>query len=229
MLKDIISFSYLGSINNNYEGSTNITNNINCAQRSFGLLRRVWKASHISRKTKIKLFNSDVKSTLLYEGETWNAAPRDISTLKDFLNRCMRRNLKIFWPSVITNNDLWTATNQVPLRTEILKRKWNWLSYTLCKPPSYITRTATERKPQDSRRRGRPTHTWRRQLESEDDVTGKSWNEIKLIACNRLVPCSNLERQEWMYTISFSITLIFKVTTCGTTKSRHVHTSSNTV
>jgi hypothetical protein len=41
------------------------------ANRAFNQLQKVWKSSDISLRTKLRIFNSNVKSVLLYGHETW--------------------------------------------------------------------------------------------------------------------------------------------------------------
>lgn len=203
-IEDVNSFCYLGSIIDGKGGSSNdIMNRINNAKRSYGALSPVWNSTYISRKTKIKIFNSNVKTTLLYGCETWNTNSRDLNALQVFTNRCLRRILKIFWPSTISNNDLWMTTGQSSIASEILRRKWNWIGHTLRKPQEDLARAALEWNPQGSRRRGRPAQTWRRQTGTEIAKSNKSWNELKLLAYNKnewklfvLALCSTLERRE---------------------------------
>ncbi|XP_065361996.1 uncharacterized protein LOC135955570 [Calliphora vicina] len=85
----------------------------------------------------------------------------------------------------MSNNRLWHLTNQLPITVEIQRRKWNWVGHTLRKSSSDIARTAIEWNQQGSRRRGRPAHTWRRQIEIDAANMHTSWNKIKNIAMNR--------------------------------------------
>ena len=64
---DIVkSFTYLGSIIDGKGGiEADIRTRIGKARTAFANLSNVWKASKISISTKIRLFNSNVKSVLL--------------------------------------------------------------------------------------------------------------------------------------------------------------------
>lgn len=187
VLEDVSKFIYLGSLLTTTGGSSNdVQNRINLGKRSFGLLNPIWRSPHMSKRTKINIFNSCIKSVLLYGCESWNAAARDINSLQVFINRCLRRVLRIFWPQTISNERLWRETNQTPISNEILRRKWRWIGHALRRPMSDTTRNAIEWNPQGSRRRGRPSHTWRRQTELEAAGMNKSWNEIKALALDRI-------------------------------------------
>jgi len=41
--------------------------------------------------------------------------------------------VNICWPDKISNNDLWTKTDQEPVLILIKRRKWSWLGHTLRK------------------------------------------------------------------------------------------------
>jgi hypothetical protein len=84
-----------------------------------------------------------------------------INSLQAFINKCLRRIRCIFWPTVVTNENLWKLTNKEPVATTIKRRKWEWIGHTLRKDQSAIERQALDWSPQRKRRRGRPRTTWR--------------------------------------------------------------------
>lgn len=185
-VEDVSQFCYLGSIISKNGGSSeDIDNRVQKARQTFGRLRPIWNTSSLSQRTKLTIFNTNVKSTLLYGCETWNAAPRDMQKIQVFVNQCLRRILRIFWPRVVSNNRLWEQSNQQLMATEIKKRKWRWIGHTLRRSRNDITRNAIDWNPQGSRRRGRPAHTWRRQIDVEVAEMGKTWGEIRALAQDR--------------------------------------------
>jgi len=131
------------------------------AQQAFATLRSVWKSRVISLNTKLGIFNSNIKSVLLYGSETWRLAKALLSKVQSFLNKRLRQIIGIFWPNVITNEELWARTGQEDVETTIKRRKWKWIGHTLRKAPNNITRMAMEWNPQGRRSRGRPKQ-WRR-------------------------------------------------------------------
>ena len=48
-----------------------IETRINKARGSFAALKNIWKTNMISKKTKIRIFKSNVLSVLLYAAESW--------------------------------------------------------------------------------------------------------------------------------------------------------------
>lgn len=71
---------------------------------SFGMLGKVWGSTHISGTRKLKIFNVSAKAVILYGCETWNAATIEIQSLQVFVNRCLRKILRLFSPKTISNN-----------------------------------------------------------------------------------------------------------------------------
>ena len=70
-MEEVDKFTYLGSVVDAKGGTdADIKSRIGKARTAFRLLRKVWTSNNISRKTKIRIFNSNVKSILLYGAET---------------------------------------------------------------------------------------------------------------------------------------------------------------
>lgn len=142
-LEDVEHFQYLGSIINRNGGTEqDVKARIKKAQYAYVTLFNVWRSKNIKPITKLRIFNSNVKSILLYGSETWAITESIRKKLQTFVNRCFRRILRIYWPNVISNRELWERTNQQPIEIEIGRRKWSWLGHTLRKQESNITRQA---------------------------------------------------------------------------------------
>ena len=140
-LEIVESFTYLGSIIDGKEGTeADVTTRIGKARTAFANLSNAWKAFKISISTKIRLFNSNVKSVLLYGYETWKTTQGVINKLQVFVNRCLRKFLKQKWADKIRNEQLWERTGQVPIQTEIGRRRWKLVGHTLRKGKNSITR-----------------------------------------------------------------------------------------
>jgi hypothetical protein len=147
---------------------------------SFFKLRRVWLSKSLQKDTKIKIFNACVKSILLYGCETWLVTKEIQRKIQTFVNRCLR--LRIWWPSIISNKDLWKVTGQEDINVEIRKRKFRWISHRLRKEDGEIPKAALHWNPQGNRKKGRPRNSWRRSVIKE---AGRSWNELRFFAADR--------------------------------------------
>jgi hypothetical protein len=75
-----------------------------------------------------------VKAVLLYGCENWKNSKSITAKLQVFINKRLRKILRIFWPDQIINNDLWKQMKQSRIDLQISKRKWGWLGHTLQKP-----------------------------------------------------------------------------------------------
>jgi hypothetical protein len=129
--------------------------------------------------TSTSIFNTNVKSVLLYACETWKTTNQITRRLQVFLNKFLRRIMDVKWTDKTTNEELWRITQQKPIENQIKRRKWNWIGHTLRKESGAIEKTALYWNPQGYRRRGRPKITWRRTIEDEIRGTWRSWNEVK--------------------------------------------------
>ena len=188
-LRQSESFTYLGSIIKP-EGGTkeDIHSRLGKARGVFREMGNIWRSAQYSTKTKLKLYQSCVVSTLLYGSECWRMTEADLSKLRSFHTTCLRRILQIFWPERISNEDLLTRCGKEDMETTIIKRRWKWIGHILRKDPSSITRTALHWTLDGKRKRGRPRVTWRRTVDSEIKAMQHSWGSLTRLAQNR---------QEW--------------------------------
>ena len=95
--------------------------------RLYNMMKRttkVWLSKSLRKDTKIRIFNACVKSVLLYGCETWLVTNEIQRKIQTFVNRCLRYILRIWWPNIISNKDLWKATGQEDINLEIRKRKF---------------------------------------------------------------------------------------------------------
>lgn len=185
-IEEVEQFTYLGSILTPDGGAElDVEVRINKARAAFGILSPVWRSKEISLRTKLKLFESNVKSVLLYACETWKVTARITKKLQTYINRCLRRILNIRWPQIISNIELWRRTNQRMVEVEIRQRKWRWIGHTLRKPNENIAKQSFEWNPQGTRRIGRPRKTWKKTVEVEAASQKKTWKELRRLAGNR--------------------------------------------
>ena len=178
-LEDVSTFEYLGSKIDEYGGTNaDVKARICKARSAFACLNNIWNSRTISVRTKLRLFNSNVMSVLLYGAETWFLNKTHETKLQTFINKCLRRIHKIFWPNIISNKDLLLRSDMKDIRSVIKQRKWRWLGHTLRKSPQDITRQALHFNPHQGKRKpGRPRNTWRRELEKEMFDLKMEWSD----------------------------------------------------
>nr|KAG5711528.1 hypothetical protein BaRGS_025955 [Batillaria attramentaria] len=186
-IREVESFVYLGSVVDGQGGTDrDVTARIGKARAAMVMLKNVWASKVVSIRTKLRIFNSNVKSVLLYGCETWRTTKTMQQKIQTFLNTCLRRIFNIRWPEKIRNEELWERAGQEPLAKQILRRKWGWIGHTLRKPASSTTRQALTWNPQGKRKRGRPRNSWRRDTEAELCKQGTNWTGVARLAQNRV-------------------------------------------
>ena len=122
-LEFVQDFTYLGSlISKDNGGQKDIEARLGKARCAFAKLRN-------TIKTKIQLYNSNVKSILLYGSECWRVIKGDKATIDAFHNGCLRKICRIFWPNKMSNVDLYKKTGGNSAVLEIKRRRLRWLGH----------------------------------------------------------------------------------------------------
>jgi len=110
----------------------------------------VWLSKSLRKDTKIRIFNAFVKSVLLYGCETWLVTNEIQRKIQTFVNRCLRYILRIWWPNIISNKDLWKVNRTGRYKLRNKKKKIRWIGHTLRKEdgevPKEPSRKQEERK-----------------------------------------------------------------------------------
>ena len=96
--REMESFVYLGKVTDQQGGTDRvITARIGKARAAFIMLKNIWASGVVSLRTKLRIFNSNVKSVLLYGCETWQTTQAMQQKIQTFLNTCLRCIYKIQW------------------------------------------------------------------------------------------------------------------------------------
>ena len=186
-LETVNRFTYLGSVITDKGGTEeDIAVRIGKANQAFRALQTVWNSKTISIKTKMRLFNSNIKTVLLYGCESWKNTKTFTNKLQVFINKCLKKIHKIYYPQIISNKELWNISNEKPIKQLIMERKWRWIGHTLRKDNKSIVKEALEWNPPGKRKVGRPSMTWRRTVLEEAKKGNKTLSELKQLAKNRV-------------------------------------------
>jgi len=185
-LEDVKSFTYLGSVINQDSGpECDIQSRLGKASGAFSALLSIWKSKQITLKTKVKLYNSNVKSVLLYGAECWRETKKDMSKIEKFHNRCLRKLCNIQWPNKISNVRLYERTGCHSIVKEIKQRRLRWLGHVLRMPAERVPKKALRWTPPGKRKPGRPRTTWRRTVTKDLEEMGLTWGTAQAIAQDR--------------------------------------------
>ena len=186
-VEDVAKFTYLGSTMDKTGGAEqDIQRRLGLARTAFSNLQAIWKSAKYSQKTKIRIFSSNIIAVLLYSSETWRMTTAEEERLDIFHRKCLKRILRVHWPNIITNADLYARTGTRPLSCTIRQRRWRWIGHILRRGSEEHERTALTWTPEGRRKRGRPKNTWRRTAETERQRLGWStWRAAGAAAADR--------------------------------------------
>ena len=185
-LEDVMEFSYLGSsISSNGNSEDDVNQRLKKARQAFGALRNIWKSGKISKRTKTRIYKTNVLPVLLYGSESWKITKTIAKKLEAFQNKCLRRILRIFWPNRTTNAEIRCSTGIQPVSEIIDHRRWRWIGHVTRMESNSITKTALRWTPAGHRKKGRPMETWRRRVEKDMKDMGLSWGRVEKLAANR--------------------------------------------
>ncbi|KAJ8333779.1 hypothetical protein SKAU_G00410980 [Synaphobranchus kaupii] len=119
VLEEVESFTYLGSIVDKQGGTdADVKVRIGKARVAFHQMKNVGGSSDLTNNIKIRIFNSKVKPVWLYGAETWRTTVTAMKRTQTFTNTCLRRILRIRWPDIISNQELWQGTRQQPVEED---------------------------------------------------------------------------------------------------------------
>ena len=108
LTKEVESFVYLGSTITKQGGTDeDVTSRIGKARCAFIMLKKAWTSKEISTYTKMRIFNSKVKSVLFYGCETWKTTGKVQRRLQTFLNTSLKRIFGIRLSDREKNELLW--------------------------------------------------------------------------------------------------------------------------
>ncbi len=105
-LEDVEKLKYLGSmLVTNGQGTGEISSRINLARSAFSRLQScLWSRRKISLRTKGRVYQTVVRSILLYGCGTWPVRVADERMLEVFDNDSIRRILRMLTPITFTHS-----------------------------------------------------------------------------------------------------------------------------
>ncbi|KAH9595475.1 F-BAR domain only protein 2, variant 2 [Schistosoma haematobium] len=140
-VRGVESFTYLDSIIDEQGGSdADVKARFGKARASFLQLKNIWNSIQLSTNIKVRIFNTDVKTVLLYGAETWRTTTTIIKKVRVFINSVLYKIFNIHWSDTISNSLLWEGTNQLSVEEEIGKRRWKWIEHALQKSLDCVTK-----------------------------------------------------------------------------------------
>jgi hypothetical protein len=91
----------------------------------------IWNRNHVKMERKVQIYNSVVRSILLYNCETWAIGKTETKQLNGFHRKQLRIIANIKHPHHISNERIYQKTKCKPICEEIRKRRWQLLGHIL--------------------------------------------------------------------------------------------------
>ena len=92
----------------------------------------------------------------------------------------------IYWPYIVSVNELNKLCGCQRISTAVKRRRWKWLGHVLQMQKHHHCATALTWAPVGKRKVGRPKTPWRRRVEKErSDAGWWSWEQVRACARDR--------------------------------------------
>ena len=163
------SFPYLGSrVSFDGKSDEEINRRLGLAwgvMSSLGV--RVWRSRHLSRRTKVEVFKRLVLPVLLYGCETWTLTKKLRARLDAFGTINLRRILGYKWNDFIPNTKVLQESSMSTITKIVLERQKSMFVHVARFPTrdSAHQILSCANPPLWKRGRGRPAHTWLKQMD----------------------------------------------------------------
>ena len=130
-LEQVSSYKYLGShVNTDNSLDKEMNVRIGKAWGQYNKLSKVWN-SKASIRTKMRIYQTSIRSTMTYACETWALTSKQEKKLDTTDRKIIRRILNIKWFQKQTNEELYKITQLQPLSSFITKMRLKWLGHVL--------------------------------------------------------------------------------------------------
>ena len=163
-LEEVESFVYLGSkCTATGQGIADIDRRISLARYAFSCLQKgLWSRREISTKTKSRIYQAIVRTSLLYGCETWAVTASDQRKLEVFDNDCLRRILRVRRIDHVPVITLRRTCHLISVPSLLLQRRLRWFGHVSRRPQDELLHRALHISPDVSwrRRPGGQLKTW---------------------------------------------------------------------
>ena len=131
VLENVDTFTYLGSaVSHKLHLETELSRRIGKASSTMARLsKRVWENRLLTTRTKMKVYNACVLSTLLYGSECWPMYAQQEAKYNSFHMRCLRKILRVTWKDKIPNQEILERTSSQSLHSTLAHRRLRWLGH----------------------------------------------------------------------------------------------------
>jgi hypothetical protein len=186
-LKRVNDFKYLGA--NLACAHTDLRARKGQAWGAFWKLKNIWYAKHLEPKLKINIYKVAVLSILLYGAETWTITPVMEREINGFGTNCLRIILGIRRIDRVTNEEVYSRTQQSALINTVRQRQLGYLGHVLRiadkEEPAKKFALYEPKENHGSRKRGPPKLRFRPYIASLMPYEEPTTEQIVALAQNR--------------------------------------------
>lgn len=168
----VMEFKYLGSIvTDNNDIMPEIKQRLNAGNRSFFALKKLLRSKVITRKTKLRVYKTIIRPTVIYGSETWTLTQKQEKMLITWERKILRA---IFGP--IREGDVWRRRynheiaklfKEKDIINYIKSKRIQWLGHIERMDNSRGTKKIFKGQCQGQRKRGRPRKRWIDEVEKD--------------------------------------------------------------
>ena len=139
------NFTYLGStISSTLNIEVEVNNKIAKAAAVMArLTKRVWNNSSLTEKSRLRVYQACVLSTLLCGSETWTTYVKQEKNLNSFHMRCLRSILHIHWEEKVSDTEVRERANMNSIFAMLSERCLRWLGHVKCMEPGAFPKTSS--------------------------------------------------------------------------------------
>ena len=94
-------------------------------------LDSLWIRRKVKVERRVKLYNTLVRSILLYNCGTWGMSTTDDNNIDSFHRQQLRQTLNIRYPNKIRSKHLYKTTKQHAISVDITRARWKLFGHTL--------------------------------------------------------------------------------------------------
>src|SRR2546425_7514159 len=160
------------------------------AMVSYNKYKDILQSKKLSLKLRCRLFKVYVDSIFLYNSETWTLSKKLNEEIDIFQRGLLKRMLKIHYPYIISNINLYQRVQMCKWSETVQKRRLKWTGHLLRMDNNAPASIALEQTKKISGRRMRGNHTtWIKQINNDlkliDDNINIHDSKLKEISNNR--------------------------------------------
>lgn len=136
---------------------------------------------------KQQILHTFVYPLLLYNSELWTVTNKIDESINVLQRTLLRRMLHIRRTDRVSNVDLYNKAKETELSKEVKRRRLNWLGHMLRLSEDTPAKTALKEHIRKTKgNRGRPKHTWIKQINKDLKPINKTISTLSVNDCERL-------------------------------------------